>query len=139
MGRGRGVDHTGRSKRSEPFVKLPVWIMETDEYRGMGCVAQAMLVQLIRRHRHPSHSRPGNNGRIAAGDRALAGDMGVSKNTVTRAKQALLSSGLVEVGAPAVYERARKLATEYRLAWLSCDRTGALPSFKPEGRARAPP
>ena len=138
MGHGRGADRRGRSKKSEPFVMLPVSVMDSKEFLDAGCTAQAVLLQLIKRHRRPSRGKPGNNGRIAAGDRALAADLGVSKNTITRAKLALLKGGLIEIARPAVFDSARRLATEYRLTWLTCDRTKSPPVFKPEGRARAP-
>jgi hypothetical protein len=94
-------------KRSEAFGTLDVY-------------ARCALIELLDRYTGI------NNGLIVLGCRELAEALGCgSKNTAAKAMRALDDSGLARIMKPGAWRG--KQATEWRLMFYRCDKTGDLP------------
>jgi hypothetical protein len=113
--RMRGIG--GRSKRQ--FLQLFTNVKRSAAYHGLSSYARSLLFELIDRYNGC------NNGMIGLGVREAAYELGCCNGTVSNAMRDLDDAGLArptKVGA----WRGKK-ATEWRLMWLRCDKTGDLP------------
>ncbi len=110
----------GQGKHSGPsFIQLPHHVKRSVEFHRLSHVGKAFLLELIDRY------KGGNNGMIVLGVREAAYELTCSKETARRAMHEVDDANLArptKVGA----WRGRE-ATEWRLTWRRCDKTGDLP------------
>jgi hypothetical protein len=102
-----------------PFIQLFHHVKRSTSYHGLSPIARALLIELIDRY------NGSNNGFIALGVREAAYEIGCSQMSISRAARELDDADLVrptQVGA----WRGRQ-ATEWRLTWRVCNKTGHLP------------
>ena len=88
-------------------------------YHGCGLAARALLVVIADRY------NGSNNGSIALGVREAAYELGCSHSTAKRATRQVDDRNLARPTAVGAW-RGRH-ATEWRLTWKRCDKTGDLP------------
>ncbi len=99
---GSGLDAGG-------FVALPWVVLDSEAYMGLSHAARSLLLELARQ------LRPDNNGRLLASMNHLRPRGWTSCDTVHRAKNELVQSGLVlEVVKGARPNR----ASQYAVAWV---------------------
>src|SRR5262245_53480949 len=99
-----------------PFIQLFHYLKRSTSYHGLSPVARALLTEIQDRY------NGSNNGMIALGVREAEYELGCGHATVCRAMRELDDAGLArptQVGA----WRGRQ-ATEWRLMWKRCDKTG---------------
>ena len=97
-------------------------------YHGLSLHARALLIELIDRY------NGGNNGFILLGVREAAYELGCCQGTISNAARELDDADLArptQVGA----WRGRQ-ATEWRLTWKVCNKTGQLPRIQWQERKR---
>jgi len=70
-----------------------------------------------------------NNGWLALSVREAAARARINKDTASRAFQTLAEKGFIEETQRGAFAWKARHASEYRLTWEKCDRTGRLPSF----------
>ena len=109
----------GGGKSSPPFIKLPQHVKLSVEHDLLSIYARALLIELIDRH------TGANNGMICFGVREATYELRCGKATVSRAMRELDDAGLARPTAIGAW-RGRQ-ATEWRLMWIRCDKTGDLP------------
>jgi len=122
---------TGRS-RTEPFLKLTWFMLESAAWRALTPAARATYIELAKLY----NGR--NNGWLALSVRDAAERCKINKDTAAKALAALQGAGFVECVIPGGFSRKVRHATEWRLTGERCDKTGALPS-KAFMRWRPPP
>lgn len=119
----------GQGKHSGPsFIQLFHHVKRSTDYHGLSLTARALLTELVDRYTGC------NNGMIVLGVREAAYELHCSKDTVSRAFDELDDAALArptKVGA----WRGRQ-ATEWRLMWKRCDKTGDLPRSNWQERRR---
>jgi hypothetical protein len=113
--RMRGI--SGRSKRK--FLQLYTNVKRSTAYHGLGSYARGLLFELIDRYNGC------NNGMIGLGVREAVYELGCCKGTVSNAMRELDDAGLARPTKIGAWRGKR--ATEWRLMWLRCDKTGDLP------------
>lgn len=112
---------TGRSK-TEPFLKLTWFMLESPAWRSLTPAARAIYIELAKLY----NGR--NNGWLALSVRDAAQRCRVNKDTAAKALAELQAAGFVECVTPGGFTRKVRHATEWRLTGERCDKTGALPS-----------
>lgn len=120
--RMRGIDRKGRSKKAGAFVMIPHIVVDSAAFQSCKPAERAILIELIRRH----NGR--NNGFIALSARDAAGIVHVNKDTANKALNALWSKGLIDCARAGGFSFKLRHSSEWRLTWIKCNRTGALPS-----------
>jgi hypothetical protein len=113
--RMRGIG--GRSKRQ--FLQLFTNVKRSAAYHGLSSYARSLLFELIDRYNGC------NNGMIGLGVREAAYELGCCNGTVSNAMRDLDDAGLARPTKLGAWRGKR--ATEWRLMWLRCDKTGDLP------------
>jgi hypothetical protein len=109
-----GKHHSGPS-----FIQLPHYVKRSTSYHGLSLTARALLIELIDRY------NGSNNGFIVLGVREAAYEIGCNQGTISRAMRELDDADLArptQVGA----WRGRH-ATEWRITWRRCEKTGDFP------------
>jgi hypothetical protein len=110
----------GMGKTSGPnFAQFFHYIKRSTSYHGLSLAARALLVEIHDRYNGC------NNGMIVLSVREAAYELRVNQGTISRAARELDDADLArptQVGA----WRGRQ-ATEWRLTWMRCDKTGDLP------------
>jgi hypothetical protein len=115
-------NQTGRSKKhTGGFVSLPYSVMESAGYRSASPVARAVLIEFIRIHNGK------NNGFLALSSRRIADRINASKDTASRAIRELINRGLLRLTKASSFSQ-KRLAAEYRLTHLQCNKTNEMPS-----------
>jgi hypothetical protein len=109
----------GEGKSGPPFIKLPRYIKRSAAYYGLSNYARALLIELIDRYNGC------NNGMICLGKREIQYELRCGSDTACRAMRELDDSGLARPLTPGAWRGKR--ATEWRLMWIRCDKTGDLP------------
>jgi hypothetical protein len=114
---GRKARRRGNKRR---FIQLWTNVKRSAAYHGLGCHARAALIELLDRY----HGI--NNGMIVLSVRELAHELRCGVDTARRALVELDDAGLVQ---PITGGRWKgKRATEWRLTFYRCDKTGELPA-----------
>ena len=113
--RMRGIG--GRSKRK--FLQLYTNVKRSTAYHGLSPYARSLLFELIDRYNGC------NNGMIGLGVREAVYELGCCKGTISNAMRELDDVGLARPTKIGAWRGKR--ATEWRLMWLRCDKTGDLP------------
>src|SRR5262245_3112449 len=110
----------GVGKHSGPFfIQIPHHVKRSTSYPGLSQSARCILQEVIYRY------NGSNNGFIVLGVREAAYEIGCSHGSISNAMRELDDADLArptQVGA----WRGRH-ATEWRLTWRRCDKTGDLP------------
>ena len=112
-------EDAGQGSVGRQFLQLYANVKRSRAYHGLSCYARAILFELIDRHTGI------NNGMIGLGVREAAYELDCSQSTVSKAMRELDDSGLARPLTPGVWRGKR--ATEWRLMWLRCEKTGDLP------------
>ncbi len=119
----RTADKRGRSLTKGTFAQLPETVMASAAYATLSLPGRAVLFELARLY------RGGNNGRLGLSCRQAAERLQCSKDTAGRAFRELVERCLVESSVAGRFDaKGAQFASEWRLTWRKCDRTGALPS-----------
>jgi hypothetical protein len=103
-----------------PFVRLFRFIKRSQAWHDLSLPARCALIELIDRYNGI------NNGMIGLGVRTLANELKCSQATATRALRELDDSRLATAMAVGFWRGKR--ATEWRLMFHRCDKTGDLPN-----------
>lgn len=110
----------GQGKHGGPaFIQLFHYVKRSEEYHRLSPLGRAFLIEIIDRYNGI------NNGMIVLGAREAAYELGCSKSTAARVAIEVDDSKLAMMLTPGAW-RGRN-ATEWRLAWRRCDKTGDLP------------
>ena len=109
----------GRST-TDPFVRLPHWMLKCPAWRSLSPVARCVLIELLVIY----NGR--NNGYLAFSARDAAERVGCSKGTANRGLAELREKGFIDVSIVGAFYRKTRHATEYRLSLFECDRTGSM-------------
>jgi hypothetical protein len=127
--RQRGQDsRTGKKRSGRRFLQLFTNVKRSTAYHGLRANARALLFEIIDRYTGC------NNGVIGLGVREAAYELQCSQSSAGRSMRELDDSGLarpMKIGA-----WRGKRATEWRLMFLRCDRTGDLAVTVWEQRVR---
>lgn len=108
---------TGRST-GDRFVQLPHWLLDCPAFRSLKPQAVAIYVQLMRIY------NGSNNGSLGLSVRTAAARCNIAKDTASKAFKELAEKGFIECMRPGGFSRKTRLAAEWRLTALKCDRTG---------------
>ena len=120
----KGHNATGRSTTIGRVAVLPHTVLFSPAYSSLPALARALLVELAAIY------TGGNNGRIGLSVRQAVDRLQCGKDTASRAFHALQERGLIEATFTGTFRsKSSPLASEWRLTWKRCDRSGALPSF----------
>jgi hypothetical protein len=101
------------------FVMVYRSVKRSTAYHNLGHLARSLLFELIDRYTGC------NNGMIGLGVREAAYELRCSKGGVSKAMRQLDDAGLARP--TKLGEWRGRHATEWRLTWLRCDKTGELP------------
>lgn len=123
---------TGGKFGGERFVALPHDVVHAMQQHRISCVARSAIIELSTIY------NGSNNGSIAMAARSLAERLHVSKDTAARALKELIDAGFIETTRTADFDGKQRKATEYRLTWRKCDRTGR-PASRLYRRQDTPP
>jgi hypothetical protein len=96
--------------------------MDTDAWRSLRPADRCVLIEIMRRYDGK------NNGLIGLGVREAAELCRINKDTAAQSFRKLGERGFIECGQEGSFDYKARHAAEWRLTWLKCDRTGALPS-----------
>jgi hypothetical protein len=107
----------GRSKRK--FLQLYTNVKRSTAFHGLSSYGRSLLFELIDRYNGC------NNGLIGLGVREAAYELGCCNGTISNAMRELDDAGLARPTKVGAWRGKR--ATEWRLMWLRCDKTGDLP------------
>jgi hypothetical protein len=117
----RGVNRTGRSKGNGRFIALPYVVLNSSGYASTTPPARAVLIEIMR------NFSGFNNGQIALSVRDAAKRCNISNDTAALAFTQLEDAGLIERVMKGSFKQRNRRASEYRILWLRCDVTGAMP------------
>lgn len=110
----------GQGKLTGPsFIQLPHHVKRSIEYHGLSLAARALLIELIDRY------NGSNNGMIVLGRREAMYELKCGADTISNATRELDDACLARPLTPGAW-RGRQ-ASEWRLMWRRCDKTGDLP------------
>jgi len=112
----------GRSKSGQSFFMLRHDILKSEAWLSLNPSSRAVLIQLMGRF------NSSNNGFIGASVRDLADECNIAIGTVTTAIKTLEAVGFIVTMRKGGFSCKVKLASEYRLTWIKCDKTGHKPS-----------
>jgi hypothetical protein len=110
----------GQGKTGGPsFIQLFHYVKRSTSYHGLSHIARALLIELIDRY------NGNNNGMIVLGVREAAYEIGCHQTSISRAARELDDAALARPTQLGAWRG--KQATEWRLMWRRCDKTGDLP------------
>jgi hypothetical protein len=112
------VTRKGRSKGSGRFLMLTFDLLSSHAWEGLSTQARAVLIQIAKVYDGK------NNGRLGASHQILSDQSRISKNTVTRAIRELVEAGFLDVIQVGAFSLKARHASEYRITWQKCDKTG---------------
>jgi hypothetical protein len=118
----RRHNRTGRSPGNGRYVAMTHWMMRTEAWRSLNCVARSAYLELATRYAGPGS----NNGRIPFSLREMAEALNVSKMTARRALRLLQDRGFIVETKRGAFSLKERNATEWRLTEHGDDVTGAL-------------
>jgi DNA-binding transcriptional MocR family regulator len=108
-----------KAKRDQPsrYVALSHWMLKTEAWRDLDCVARAAYVALSSRYAGPNS----NNGRLPFSYDEMADALNVSKATAMRAMQRLQGHGFIVLMKRGSFDFKLRHASEWRLTEYPCD------------------
>lgn len=113
----------GRRKREIPagrYVRLGEFMLASQSWRSLDCVARCLYVEIARRYRGPDS----NNGKIPYSVREAATALGISKDTANRALLDLLDRGFLKVTKYSGFNLKGRASREWLLTEFPDDRSG---------------
>lgn len=108
----KGVNANNRSVYQKSFAGIPRWIMETDDYKGLGGNAVKLLNELSYQYRKY------NNGDLTVAWHVLKNRGWKSRTTIERARDELLSVDLIVCTREGRFLNPGGLCALYALRWL---------------------
>jgi hypothetical protein len=102
-----------------PFVQLFRFVKRSQAWHDLSLYARCFLIELLDRYTGC------NNGMIGLGVREASRELGCAHGSVCKAMRELDDSGLAQPLTPGAWRG--KKATEWRIAFYRCDKTGELP------------
>lgn len=114
----------GRSTGDGRHIRIPHVIMDTEAYLSLLPPARVVLQELLKAY------NGSNNGKLGLSVRRAAERSCISKDSAARAFQALEDAGFIEMTTKGSFRLKNRHASEWRITWLKCDLTGALPTRK---------
>jgi hypothetical protein len=105
-----------------PHVRFYDWLLTSPAYLSLGCPARAVLTELTRLY------KGNNNGQLGLSVRRAAERCNVARGTAQRAFVELQERGFIELATKGAFSRKSPHASEWRLTFHTCDKTGQLPS-----------
>lgn len=117
-------NRTGRASGSGRYVALSHWLMRTEAWRSLNCVARCAYIELAARYAGPGS----NNGRLPCSLREMAEVLNVSKMTARRALRTLQDHGFIVEMKHGAFSLKERHASEWRLTEFGDDVTGNLAS-----------
>ena len=115
-------NRSGRSTSTDRYIALKHWVMRTEAWRSLDCVARCAYLELAMRYAGPGS----NNGCLPYSLREMAAMLNVSKMTAQRALHKLQERGFIVETKRGAFSLKLRHATEWRLTEFGCDVTGAL-------------
>jgi hypothetical protein len=110
----------GQGKHSGPnFAQLYHYVKRSTSYHGLSNIAKLLLIELADRY------NGSNNGMITLSVREAAYEIGCGQGSISNAMRELDDADLARPTKLGAW-RGRQ-ATEWRLTWKRCDKTGELP------------
>ncbi len=106
-----------RGKPHESFVKIDRWMMDTFAWSRLTPNDRAVFEEALYIY------NGANNGYLALPCRALAGRIGISKDSVSRSIQNLMTYGFLRLMQAGSFTLKSRRAAEYCLTHLPCNRT----------------
>jgi hypothetical protein len=122
---------SGRRKSGRRFIQLYSNVKRSEAYHSLSVIARAMLIEVLDRYTGI------NNGMIAMSCRDGADALGCSRGAAANALRELDDACLIRPVTGGVWRGKR--ATEWRLTFYCCDKTGELPVTSWKERAKCPP
>lgn len=119
MAGAMGPKSKRKNKSGRRFLRLWANVKQSEAYHGLSVYARAALFELLDRYVGI------NNGMIGLGCRELAGSLNCSQGTACKVFRELDDSGLAQPTTLGAWRGKR--ATEWRLTFYRCDKTGELP------------
>jgi hypothetical protein len=104
------------------FVALPKFLLQSHAWRTLKPVPRTAFVELVGIYNGV------NNGWLGMSARSLASAINVSRATAARALKELTDRGFIEQTRRSAFSCKVRLASEWRLTFHACDRTGELSS-----------
>ncbi len=114
--------HRRIKRKDAQHVRLYRHMMDSDAYLSLTSQARAVLMEVARIY------NGGNNGLLAVSVRTAATRCNISKDTASRAFIDLERKGFIELVKRGAFSLKHRHASEWRLTWVRCDVTDALPS-----------
>ena len=111
------------------FIQLYHDVKRSRAYHDLSVYARCALFELLERYTGI------NNGMIGLGCRELAEELNCSRDTAAKALRELDDSGLVQPLTAGVWRG--KKATEWRITFFRCDKTGELPILNWEASSQS--
>lgn len=115
-------NQTGRSTSKPPYVMLPWYVMDTPAWKHLGHGARAAYLEIIRCW------NGANNGGIILSVRKLAERLNCSHGSAAIYLRELNDLGFVDFTHIGSFSRRNRLASEFRVTFHRCDKTGQKPS-----------
>ncbi|WP_426041682.1 hypothetical protein [Brevundimonas sp. TWP2-3-4b1] len=112
----------GRSINGPPFVRVPNPVYDSLAFGSLPPACVAVLLAVVRRYNGK------NNGYIGLAVRDAAEAVNINKDTAGQAFHTLMDLGFIEQAAKGAFSLKIQHASEWRLTWEQCDRTGRRPS-----------
>ena len=113
------------------FIQLWTNVKRSEAYHSVSLTARAALIEMLDRYTGI------NNGMIGLGCRELADELRCSRGAAANALRELDDAGLAHPVTGGVWKGKR--ATEWRLTFYRCDKTGELPVTTWKERSKRPP
>lgn len=111
-----------QSAKAARHVRLYHWLMKTDAWNDLDCVARVAYLEIAARYGGVGS----NNGRIPCSVREIAESIGVGKSTAHRALGSLQDHGFIVLERAGAFNMKQRHATEWRLTEFKSDLTGEL-------------
>ena len=102
-------DKRGRTKNSEPFVRLPLYMLKSAAWQSLKGTPRALYIEIARRYNGK------NNGEIIYSVREAGKDIGVSPNTAGRGFKDLEDRGFIKKMRDSSFTLKTKEACEWAL------------------------
>jgi hypothetical protein len=120
----RRLRQTGRSDQQSRHIRLYHYMLKTDAWRDLNCVARSLYVEMAYRYAGVGS----NNGKLPYSVREAADTLKVGKSTAQRAFASLEQHGFIVPIKQGAFSLKVRHATEWRLTEFACDVTTALAS-----------
>lgn len=111
-----------KRKGKSKFVMIEAYVKRSAAWNALTPNARSAYIEVKWRYDGT------NNGRIVLGERELAGELGIGRDTARRALAELIETGFIQKAKLSGFSMKNRAATEWRLTEYTCDLTGELPT-----------